>query len=72
MTDVIDLGDVKKRADERDALAKEQAEQARIADAQQRAAIWDRRMRNAFKGIVPRPRARKQLERAMEVMDDDA
>lgn len=60
----IDLGELKARADAKDAaLAKVQEERA-AAQALERAVDWDRAMRRAFKGILPRPEAHRLLMRS--------
>lgn len=65
----VDLAEVKERADERDRLAAEAAQQAEYDAAVQRARAWDRAMTRAFKGIVPAPRRRKQIARAIAAED---
>lgn len=62
----IDLGEIKRRADERDALeaAAKREEAARELEA--RAKSWDRAMTRAFKGIMPAPERRRVLIRAIE------
>lgn len=63
---VIDLADVKRRADERDAAeqlaAATQAEHA----SEERFKEWDAAMQRAFKGIVPRPQRHLLIFRALE------
>lgn len=56
----VDLGDVAKRHAEEKAAA--EAEALRLATA--RVNAWERAMQRTFKGIVPRPQRRAQLERA--------
>ena len=64
----IDLAAVKQAADEATAAA----EAAKLRDLQLRAASWDRAMTRTFKGIVPAPERRRQLERAIARPDDQA
>lgn len=69
MEDVVDLGEIKERADKRDKAL------AEVAEAQQRERIletartWDAAMTRAFKGIMPAPTRRAMLSRA--VLDED-
>jgi hypothetical protein len=61
----IDLADVKRRADERDAAL---AEVQRKQDDQQllaAASSWDKSMTRAFKGILSAPERRRFLQRAV-------
>lgn len=59
---VIDLAELKNRADARDAAA----DQAAAAEATRHAIAWDKAMRRAFKGILPRPEAHRFLLRARD------
>lgn len=61
---VPDLGDMKRRADERDAVASARAEAERQEALKQRVKRWDRAMTRAFKGICPRPERLAALRRA--------
>lgn len=56
----VDLSDVS----EKEALAKREAERRAEANALAAVLRWERRMQRAFKGIVPRPVRRAQLDRA--------
>jgi hypothetical protein len=69
-----DLGEVKRRADERAAAEKVAAEQAEYQSAVGRARAWDRAMRRTFKGIATPASRRYNLSRAMAKMEaaDDA
>lgn len=66
---VIDLADVRRRADERDAAAREVREEAERKEAQQRFVKWDAAMNRAFKGILSRPERHAALQRALDRQD---
>ncbi len=61
---VPDLADMKRRADERDAIAAATDEAERQEALEQLAQRWDRAMTRAFKGICPRPERLAALRRA--------
>ncbi len=61
---VVDLGEVRRRADERDALEAAAAKQVEDEATMLRAYRWDRDMKRAFKGILPAPERRKAMLRA--------
>lgn len=63
---VIDLAEMKQRANERDAAAAKVAEERAYEDALRIAVKWDRAMRRAFKGILPRPEAHRFLARTQQ------
>lgn len=65
----IDLADVKARADARDKALAEVAERQRTDELTRRAAIWDRKMRRAFKGIFPTPLRHSFLQRSINAED---
>lgn len=67
---VIDLADVRRRADERDAAAKAAREAAETKESQERFAAWDAAMGRAFKGIMPTPVRHAFLQRAVDRQDD--
>lgn len=62
---VIDLADVKRRADERDAITRAAVETKASKDSEERFKQWDAAMQRAFKGIVPRPERHKLMYRAL-------
>jgi hypothetical protein len=68
---VIDLGDVRRRADERDAATKAIQEEAERKASQERFAVWDKAMRRAFKGIMPSPQRHAALQRAVDRQPQD-
>lgn len=67
---VIDLADVRRRADERDAAEKAAAEAASLKESQERFASFDAAMGRAFKGIMPTPVRHAFLQRAVDRLDD--
>lgn len=66
---VIDLADVRRRADERDAAEKELIEEARLKASQEHFARFDAAMNRAFKGIVSRPERHAGMRRALARQD---
>lgn len=60
----VDLGEIKRRADERDAKAAAEQKKADFLAAQVRVVQWDRAMTRAFKGIFTAPERRRALARA--------
>ena len=65
----VDLGEIKRRADERDALEAAAQREAAARELEVRMQSWDRAMTRAFKGIMPAPARRAALMRAIERQD---
>lgn len=59
----VDLREVKKNADERDAAEAQARAAAERERLQEEAVAWDRAMNRAFKGIAPRNERRANLMR---------
>lgn len=62
----VDLSKVREAADR----AKAEADAKEQAEILERARSWDRAMTRAFKGIVPAPERRRQLQRALEAAEE--